>query len=63
LSLQASAALKSRRVLPAEHAFFLVLSQQVCTAVPEVKNGKFQLPDESDLRRLVDWKAVEKFRI
>jgi len=63
LSLQASAALRSRRVLPAEHAFFLMLSQHVASAVPEVKDGKFRLPDEPDLRRLVDWKAVEKYRI
>jgi len=63
LSLQTAAALKSRRVLPAEHAFFLLLSQQVVNAAPEVKDGKFRLPDEPDLRRLVDWKAVEKNRI
>ncbi len=62
LSLQAAAALKSRRVLPAEHAFFLLLAQQVCSP-PQVRDGKLRLPDEPDLRRLVDWKAVEKYRI
>jgi L-alanine-DL-glutamate epimerase-like enolase superfamily enzyme len=61
LSLQAAAALKSRRFLPAEHSFFLLLTEQV--AAGEVKDGKYRLPDERDLSRLVDWKAVERFAL
>ena len=61
LSLQAAAALKSRRILPAEHSFFLLLTDQV--APGEVKDGRYRLPEEPDLSRLVDWKAVEKYRI
>jgi len=61
LSLQAAPALKSRRILPAEHSFFLLLTDQV--AAGEVKDGKYRLPDERDLSRLVDWKAVERFAI
>jgi L-alanine-DL-glutamate epimerase-like enolase superfamily enzyme len=59
LSLQAR--LKSRRILPAEHSFFLLLTEQV--APGEVKDGKYRLPDEPDLSRLVDWKAVERFAL
>jgi L-alanine-DL-glutamate epimerase-like enolase superfamily enzyme len=63
LSLQAAAALKSRRILPAEHAFFLLLTEQVTNTPLEVKDGHFRLPDEPDLSRLVDWKAVERLSI
>ena len=63
LSLQAAAALKSRLVLPAEHSFYLLLTEQVTNIALEVKHGKFRLPDEPNLERLVDWKAVEKYKI
>jgi L-alanine-DL-glutamate epimerase-like enolase superfamily enzyme len=63
LSLQAAAALKSRRILPAEHSFFLLLTEQVTNAALEVRDGHFRLADEPDLSRLVDWKAVERLRI
>ena len=63
LSLQAAAGLKSPRLLAAEHSFFLMLTQQVCRANLEVKDGRFRLPDEPDLERLVDWKAVDRYRI
>ena len=53
--------MKSRLVLPPEHSFFLMLAQQV--APGEVKDGKFRLPEEADLSRLVDWKAVERLRL
>ena len=61
LSLQVAAALKSRRILPAEHSFFLMLKDQV--AAGEVKDGVFKLPEESDLSKLIDWKAVERYKI
>jgi L-alanine-DL-glutamate epimerase-like enolase superfamily enzyme len=61
LSLQIAAAMRSRRVLPAEHSFFLLLTDQV--APGEIKDGHYRLPEEHDLARLVDWKAVEKHRI
>jgi L-Ala-D/L-Glu epimerase len=61
LSLQAAAALKSRRILPAEHSFFLLLTGQV--APGEVRDGNYRLPEEPDLSRLVDWKAVERFAL
>lgn len=61
LSLQARAGLSSRLVLPPEHAFFLMLTEQV--AAGEVVNGRYRLPDEADLSRLVDWEAVKRFKI
>jgi L-alanine-DL-glutamate epimerase-like enolase superfamily enzyme len=63
LSLQAAAALKSRRLLAAEHSFFLMLTHQVCRAELEVKEGRLRLPEAPDLERLVDWKAVERFAL
>jgi L-Ala-D/L-Glu epimerase len=63
LSLQLASALKSRLVLPPEHSFFLMLTQQVTNIALGVKDGKFRLPDEPELAKLVDWKAVEKNRI
>jgi L-alanine-DL-glutamate epimerase-like enolase superfamily enzyme len=62
LSLQAAAALKSPRILPAEHSFFLLLTAQV-TSIGEVRDGRFRLAKEERLDKLVDWKAVEKYRI
>lgn len=61
LSMQMAAALKSRPVLPHEGSFFLMLTQQV--AAGEVKNGRYRLPDEADLSRLVDWEAVKRFKL
>lgn len=60
LSLQASAGLRSALVLPPEHAFFLMLGAQVVNAPLEIKDGKFRLPDEPDLSRLIDWDAVKR---
>jgi L-alanine-DL-glutamate epimerase-like enolase superfamily enzyme len=60
LSLQASAGLKSPLALPAEHSFFLMLKEQVTGAALDVKDGKFRLPEEPDLSRLVDWDRVKK---
>jgi L-Ala-D/L-Glu epimerase len=61
LTLQTAAALKSRLVLPPEHSFFLMLNAQV--AKGEVKDGRYRLPDEADLSRLIDWEAVKRFKI
>jgi L-Ala-D/L-Glu epimerase len=61
LSLQIAPALKAKLVLPPEHSFFLMLTAQV--APGEVKDGKFRLPEETDLSKLVDWQAVERLKI
>ena len=61
LTLQMAAALKSRLVLPPEHSFFLMLKEQV--AKGEVKGGRYHLPDEADLSKLIDWDAVKRHQI
>ena len=61
LSMQMAAALRSRPILPHEGSFFLMLTQQV--AAGEVKDGRYRLPDEADLSRLVDWDAVKRFKL
>jgi L-alanine-DL-glutamate epimerase-like enolase superfamily enzyme len=63
LSLQAAAALKSRLVLPPEHAFHLMFTQQITGPGLEVRDGRFRLSEEPDLAKLVDWKAVEKYKL
>jgi L-Ala-D/L-Glu epimerase len=44
--------------LPAEQTFFLTMQSHVTHTVPEIRDGRIRLPDEPDLSRLVDWKAV-----
>ena len=44
--------------LPAEQTFFLMMTSQVAAAVPEIRDGRIRLPDEPDLSKLVDWRAV-----
>jgi len=61
LSMQMAAALKSRPVLPHEGSFFLMLTAQV--AAGEVNGGRFRLPDEANLDKLVDWEAVKRFKL
>jgi L-alanine-DL-glutamate epimerase-like enolase superfamily enzyme len=61
LTLQTAAALKSRLILPPEHSFFLMLTEQV--AAGEVTGGRYRLPDEADLSKLIDWEAVKRFKI
>ena len=63
LSLQTAAALRSRRILPAEHSFFLMLTRQVVRDGVEVKDGLIRLPDEPNLQKLVDWEAVKRYAI
>jgi L-Ala-D/L-Glu epimerase len=62
LALQATAGLKSRLVLPPEHSFFLLLSAQVIKEVPQIKDGKLRLPEESNLEKLIDWQAVKRLK-
>ncbi|HET7197675.1 MAG TPA: enolase C-terminal domain-like protein, partial [Burkholderiales bacterium] len=59
-ALQCAGALASRFILPAEHSFFLMLAEQVVGVPLEVTKGRLRLPEEPDLRRLVDWRALER---
>lgn len=48
--------------LPAEQTFFLMTQSHVTHAVPEIRNGRIRLPDEPQLHKLVDWRAVAKLK-
>ena len=63
LVLQLASGLASRLILPPEHSFFLMLSEQIMAEPLQVIDGKLRLPDEPDLERLVDWKALERRKI
>jgi L-Ala-D/L-Glu epimerase len=63
LAVQAAAALKSQLVLPPEHAFFLMLKEQVTHALPEVTGGRIRQTAEADLSKLIDWKAVKRLAL
>ncbi|HYX64133.1 MAG TPA: mandelate racemase/muconate lactonizing enzyme family protein [Burkholderiales bacterium] len=46
--------------LPAEQTFFLMMPIQVAAAVPQIRDGRIRLPDQPDMSKLIDWKAVRK---
>lgn len=46
--------------MAAEQTFFLTLTEQVSTRVPEIRGGKIELPMEADLSRLVDWERLRQ---
>ena len=48
--------------LVAEQSFFLIMQQQVVKHLPEIRAGKLELPADPDFEKLVDWKAVERFK-
>jgi hypothetical protein len=39
-----------------------MLREQVVKQPPEIRAGKIELPADPDLEKLVDWKAVERFK-
>lgn len=47
--------------MAAEQTFFLTHTVQVCTFMPEIRDGRIALPEESDLARLVDWEKVQRY--
>ena len=62
VSLQQAAALASPRPLPSSHSFFMMLKSQVTRFTPQIKNGKIELPNEADLEKFIDWKAVQRLQ-
>jgi L-alanine-DL-glutamate epimerase-like enolase superfamily enzyme len=46
--------------MAAEQTFFLTLTQQVSTLVPEIRGGKIELPAEADLSQLVEWERLRQ---
>jgi L-Ala-D/L-Glu epimerase / N-acetyl-D-glutamate racemase len=47
-------------VLPAELTWFLAMTEQIVTKVPEIVDGMIELPSSPSLGSLIDWDAVEK---
>jgi L-alanine-DL-glutamate epimerase-like enolase superfamily enzyme len=62
ISLQQAAALKSPRPIPPSHSFFLLLKSQVSRLSPQIRGGKVELPNDSDLEKFVDWKAIQRLQ-
>lgn len=62
ISLQLAGALASARPIAASHSFFLLLESQVVKDLPALRDGRFVLPEEHDLERLVDWQALKKLK-
>lgn len=44
--------------MAAEQTFYLTMTEQVCTQVPEIRGGRIELPETADLARLVDWERL-----
>jgi L-alanine-DL-glutamate epimerase-like enolase superfamily enzyme len=63
VNLQQAAALARPHALPAEQSFFLEMGAQVSKLVPEIRAGRFELPAEADLSRLVDWQAAKRYAL
>jgi len=49
--------------MAAEQTFFLTMTEQVSTLVPEIRDGRIELPLEADLSTLVDWERVTRFAL
>jgi L-alanine-DL-glutamate epimerase-like enolase superfamily enzyme len=62
VSLQLAAALKRPRPLPASQSFFTLLKSQVTRLSPQIRGGKIELPNDADLEKFVDWKAVQRLQ-
>ena len=49
--------------MAAEQTFFLTMTEQVSTLVPQIRDGKIELPWEADLQELVDWGQVRRLAV
>jgi len=47
--------------MAAEQTFFLTMTGQVSMLVPQIRDGRIELPAEADLSRLVDWERMRRF--
>jgi L-Ala-D/L-Glu epimerase len=54
------AATMEQPVLPAELTWFLAMTEQIVTEIPEIVDGMIELPSSASLASLIDWDAVEK---
>jgi L-alanine-DL-glutamate epimerase-like enolase superfamily enzyme len=49
--------------MAAEQTFYLTMTEQVSTVVPEIRGGRIDLPDDADLAGMVDWDRVRRFAL
>ncbi|MGH8635615.1 MAG: mandelate racemase/muconate lactonizing enzyme family protein [Burkholderiales bacterium] len=49
--------------MAAEQAFYLTMTEQVCTQVPEIQGGRIELPDTADLSQRVDWTRLKRLAL
>ena len=49
--------------MAAEQTFFLAMKEQVSTLLPQIRDGKIELPAEADLSQLVDWESVKRHAV
>ena len=62
VSLQYGAAIpQALQLVAAEQTFYLGITEQVVTAMPEVKGGRIELPAEADYSKFVDWERVKRY--
>jgi L-alanine-DL-glutamate epimerase-like enolase superfamily enzyme len=46
--------------MAAEQTFFLTMTEQVSTLVPQIRAGRIELPAAADMSQLVDWEQVKQ---
>jgi L-alanine-DL-glutamate epimerase-like enolase superfamily enzyme len=46
--------------MAAEQTFYLTMTEQVCARLPEIRDGRIELPEAADLSTLVDWGQVRR---
>lgn len=63
ISLQYAAAVKSPNAIPASQSFFLMLKSQIARLSPQIRGGRVELPNDADLEKYVDWKAVQRLKL
>ena len=64
ISLQYGAAIpQALRLVAAEQTFYLGIREQVISAMPQVKDGRIELPGDPDIAKLVDWERVKRFAV
>lgn len=49
--------------MAAEQTFFLTMTEQASRLVPEIRDGRIELPAQADLSALVDWERVRRFAL
>lgn len=49
--------------MAAEQTFYLTMTEQVCTQMPEIRGGRIELPNAADLSQRVDWERLRSLAL